>query len=404
MTAYFQDNGAYMSFTSVNHAALSTTLAPYVYDLKLMMGEPILVKDREHFEELPRILGDRNNLMIDQAMHDYKNGTDPFGILLTGTKGSGKSAVGEKISKLFYDMGLPTLFILEKLPVNVLRSVIRKVGPALIMFDEFEKLYDIKEQEEMLTLFSDKILKKTLFCVMYNDADRATKLITDRPGRFRYHLRFKHMDKDIAKELTFILEDKVPMYARSLYMNAIFTERFNVDVVMTIVGVASNIIKAMVKENPKVTELELIDGIMNFTEILNVPKLARFGGAITHVSHTSKKVRSIEVSKLTNETILTAYYPDIVNEDKTVTTDTEDFVLPALPDVDVTEIVVGDLTIGYKLIYGLTSVTDITKALTWNVKEKGPISDGEDKGVEADSYAARRQLSNNDINDSFGFF
>ena len=394
MTSYFQDNGAFVSFTSVNHASLSTKLAPYVYDLKLMMGEPVLVKDRKHFEELPRILGDRNNLMINQAMYDYKNSDDPFGILLTGTKGSGKSSVGEKISKLFFDLGLPTIFILEKLPVNVLRSVVRQVGPALIMFDEFEKLYDIKEQEAMLTLFSDKILKKTMFCVMYNDASRATDLITDRPGRFRYHLRFGKMDKDIAKELTFILEDKVPMYARALYVNATVGVRFNVDVVMTIAGAASNIVKAAVEVNPKVTEVELVDEILNFTEILNVPKMAHAVAVITHVTHLSKKVFQISVTNLTNSTVLTVYYDEGV---KDAEQPKEDFELPFIPDPDKNEIVVGDLTIGYTFIFSTSAVEDITKSVMWNHKAKGIVGNGEEKGVDENHWSARKQMQDTSL-------
>lgn len=402
MSNYFQDNGAFVTFTSVHQESLSKELPAYVYNLRMQMGQPILVKDREHFETLPRVLGDRNNRLINQVMHDYKHSDAPFGVLLTGNKGSGKTSVSECISKLFFDLGHPTIFIDEKLDPSDLRAVVKRIGRGIVFIDEFEKLYDRKEQDGLLTMFSDKSLKGVLFIVTYNDANAATPMINNRPGRFRYQLKFHNVDVDIADEITNVIEPRLPTLAYAIRSSALINVKFNVDVIMSIVGAA----KSIIDSNPAATEIdnkELMDEVLNFVDIMNTPDLQRIAAMVTEVIHKDRQVLRTEVYSTLDAVKLKIYFtPFAYDEDVDKKTEFKEYTLPARPDVALKELEIDDIRIKYMSVVLPDSIDSIDECVFWS--EHKPQNNESDKSKEVDrnSYVVRSQLRNRDLD--FGEF
>ena len=70
----------------------------------------------------------------------------------------------------------------------------------MVLFDEFEKVYDSDEQEEMLTLLDGVFPSKKLFVLTCNDKWRVNQHMRNRPGRIFYMLDFTGLDEDFVVE------------------------------------------------------------------------------------------------------------------------------------------------------------------------------------------------------------
>jgi hypothetical protein len=72
--------------------------------------------------------------------------------------------------------------------------------PTVILFDEFEKVYDKDDQEKMLTLLDGVYPSKKLFVLTCNDKWRVDSHMRNRPGRIFYSLDFKGLEQDFIIE------------------------------------------------------------------------------------------------------------------------------------------------------------------------------------------------------------
>jgi hypothetical protein len=72
--------------------------------------------------------------------------------------------------------------------------------PTVILFDEFEKVYDKDDQEKMLTLLDGVYPSKKLFVLTCNDKWRVDNHMRNRPGRIFYSLDFKGLEQDFIME------------------------------------------------------------------------------------------------------------------------------------------------------------------------------------------------------------
>jgi hypothetical protein len=72
--------------------------------------------------------------------------------------------------------------------------------PAIVLFDEFEKVYDSDDQEKMLTLLDGVYPSKKLFLLTCNDKWRVDRHMRNRPGRVYYMIEFKGLEQDFIIE------------------------------------------------------------------------------------------------------------------------------------------------------------------------------------------------------------
>ena len=106
--------------------------------------------------------------------------------------------------------------------------------PTVIIFDEFEKVYDHHEQQKLLTLLDGVYPSKKLFIITCNDKWRVNEHMRNRPGRIYYRLEYKGLDIDFISEYC---EDnlKNKSYIESVCrLSAIFAE-FNFDMLKALV-------------------------------------------------------------------------------------------------------------------------------------------------------------------------
>lgn len=189
----------------------------------------------EDFETTGKIYGDTLS-MVARILTTFHSRDNATGIMLSGEKGSGKTLLAKLLSiQAAKENGIPTIVINQPWAGEEFNSFIQKIEqPAIIIFDEFEKVYDSKEQEKMLTLLDGVYPSKKMFIITCNDKWRVSDHMRNRPGRIYYRIDYTGLTQEfIIEYCEDNLEDKSHIDAMCK-VAALFGE-FNFDMLKAMV-------------------------------------------------------------------------------------------------------------------------------------------------------------------------
>lgn len=138
----------------------------------------------------------------DRILNTFADRENSTGVMLTGEKGSGKTLLARMLSITgAAQSGIPTIIINAPHRGDAFNQLIQSIDqPAIIMFDEFEKVYDSDEQEEILTLLDGVFPSKKLFILTCNNSYRVDSHMRNRPGRIFYMLEFEGLEAEFITE------------------------------------------------------------------------------------------------------------------------------------------------------------------------------------------------------------
>ncbi len=159
------------------------------------------------------------------------------GVMLTGEKGSGKSLLAKLVCMRALAAGIPTIVINAPWCGDKFNAFITAIKqPAVVLFDEFEKVYDNEDQEKILTLLDGVFPSKKLFIITCNDKWRVDSHMRNRPGRIYYMLDFTGLDAEFVEE--YCQENLLAKYkkytARIKSVTSLFAN-FNFDMLKAVV-------------------------------------------------------------------------------------------------------------------------------------------------------------------------
>lgn len=171
----------------------------YVVKKDEMSGQ-LFLEAIDKFEIKGKIYGDSVK-RAERILHTFGDRPSATGVMLTGEKGSGKTLLAKMLSVKGYDQDIPTIVINAPWCGELFNSFIQSIEqPVIVVFDEFEKVYDEQEQEAMLTLLDGVYPTKKLFVLTCNDKWRVNSHMRNRPGRIFYSLEYKGLEADFIRE------------------------------------------------------------------------------------------------------------------------------------------------------------------------------------------------------------
>lgn len=154
----------------------------------------------DSFEVKGKIYGDApaRAARIINTFLDRPNST---GVLLSGEKGSGKTLLTKIVSVEAAKLGIPTLIVNFPYKGDGFNTFIQSIDqPCIVLFDEFEKVYDDDDQTLALTLLDGVYPSKKLFMLTVNESHKVNMSMKNRPGRLYYSFEYEGLSMDFIRE------------------------------------------------------------------------------------------------------------------------------------------------------------------------------------------------------------
>jgi len=197
---YFLKSGTTFRVTSKESMDLHESLPVGNYVIKTDMNGNFYLDQIESFEISTKLYGDTTRHTT-RILTTFESRPASTGVMLNGEKGSGKTLLAKNLAFEAAKMGIPTIVINAPWKGDGFNSLIQSIEqPCIVLFDEFEKVYDSDDQEAILTLLDGVFPSKKLFILTCNDKWRVDNHMRNRPGRIFYMLDFKGLDADFIRE------------------------------------------------------------------------------------------------------------------------------------------------------------------------------------------------------------
>ena len=170
------------------------------YTIKLDPYENFYFEQVDSFI-LPSKLYGETDKQATRMINTFMDRPNATGVLLTGEKGSGKTLLAKTLAVKCAEQDIPTIIINTAWHGDKFNTLIQSIEqPCVILFDEFEKVYDDEEQEAILTLLDGVFPSKKLFVLTSNDKWRIDQHMRNRPGRIFYMLDFRGLDTQFVTD------------------------------------------------------------------------------------------------------------------------------------------------------------------------------------------------------------
>jgi hypothetical protein len=199
--SYFLRAGNTFRVASEEAMDLSKTLPVGNYTVKYnQMADQFFLEMVDAFPQITKLYGDTTR-HADRILRTFMDRTISTGVMLNGEKGSGKTLLAKTLSIEGAKMGIPTIIINAPWTGDGFNKFMQDIEqPCIILFDEFEKVYDNDDQEKALTLLDGVFPSRKLFVITCNDKWRVNEHMRNRPGRIYYMLDFKGLTPDFIRE------------------------------------------------------------------------------------------------------------------------------------------------------------------------------------------------------------
>lgn len=165
---------------------------------------------RPNFKTTEKVYG--NHLqMVDRMLDRYHKIDGNFGTILGGRKGTGKSMTARIVSEKLLEHDIPTILVTEN-TLGLPRFLQSIEQPALILIDEFEKIFNKgdkdteDEQVQFLSLFDGLVNNHHFYLITINDYNKLNQYFIGRTGRFYYDITYSNLS---AGEVKDYLADKL---------------------------------------------------------------------------------------------------------------------------------------------------------------------------------------------------
>jgi hypothetical protein len=186
------------------------------------------------FELPPRIYG-KTVSQAKRILNTYQQRTVNTGVLLAGEKGSGKTLLAKYTALEALKLNLPVIVINKPYTGDNFNQLIQSIDqPAVLLFDEFEKVYKEEDQQNILTLLDGVYQTRKLIIFTCNNKWAVDGHMHNRPGRIYYLLEFKGLPVEFIQEYCQVELDNKEHIDSICKLSRLYSE-FNFDMLKAIV-------------------------------------------------------------------------------------------------------------------------------------------------------------------------
>lgn len=221
--------------TDPTSLVIRNELEPAVYSIGSVPMRGWCFTKVDNFVLPPKLYGDTLR-HADRIITTFLDRPSTTGVQLTGEKGSGKTMLAKELGRrCVEELHLPVFLVNTPFCGDSFNKLIQGVEqPAMLLFDEYEKVYDRNQQAQLLTLLDGTFSSKKLVVMTNNDKYRIDEHMRNRPGRLYYSLDFNGLDNAFVEEYgNDMLKDK--KHVTELLAVASIFDKFNFDVLKAIV-------------------------------------------------------------------------------------------------------------------------------------------------------------------------
>lgn len=164
------------------------------------MGGPFYLDKVDDFIYPSKIYGSVMSA-AKRILSTYLDRSASTGVLLSGEKGSGKTLTAKMTILLAKERNIPCLLSNTPWCGDEFNQFCQNITQeCVIFFDEFEKVYDPAQQQQLLTLLDGTFPQKKLFLITCNDKYRIDSHMENRPGRIYYSLDYQSLETEFITE------------------------------------------------------------------------------------------------------------------------------------------------------------------------------------------------------------
>ena len=198
--SYYMKSGNTFRIATKESMDLHEQLPAGNYVVKMDPFDNFFIEQIENFDTPSKLYGDTTR-NTDRIINSFWNRDKSTGVMLVGEKGSGKTLLSKNICIELAKQSVPTIGINAPWHGDKFNTLIQSIEqPCVVLFDEFEKVYNSEEQEALLTLLDGIYSSKKLFMLTSNDKWRVDQHMRNRPGRIFYMVNFTGLDADFIRE------------------------------------------------------------------------------------------------------------------------------------------------------------------------------------------------------------
>ena len=209
-------------------------LPPHTYNVAFHIELGFYLTRSPDFTLPPKLYGNTAKVS-ERILRTFQDRSNSTGVLLVGTKGSGKSLAMKKTALDGQALGIPVIIVGSAFKGDAFNKFIQSIEQeAILIFDEFEKVYDKDDQNVLLTLFDGIFSSKKLFLLTVNDKYGMNEYMQNRPGRIYYYLEYKGLETQFIREYC---EDKLknPNHLEQILQYSGLFKDFNFDMLQALV-------------------------------------------------------------------------------------------------------------------------------------------------------------------------